>query len=134
MDHGDIKICVKFPRYSNKLRFVTVNINDINKNELVKKSEYQTTFLQAKCKSVKRNNVNFTALEIFRVPNDSTDLQVRLTDNRNASIPEQKLARIIKQFHRSGSFFVQIDFVQDPNIDFVPSIVTPEVMTFVTSY
>lgn len=64
------------------------------------------------------------------MPNNSTDLQVRLTDNRNASIPEQKLTQILKQFHRSASFFVQIDFVQDPAIDFVPSIVTPEVISF----
>lgn len=69
----------------------------------------------------------FIALEIFRVPNDSTDIQVRLTDNRNASIPELKLTQILKQFHRSASFFIQIDYVQDPVIDFVPTIVTPEV-------
>lgn len=64
------------------------------------------------------------------MPNNSKDLQVRLTDNRNASIPEQKLTQILKQFHRSASFFVQIDFVQDPINDFVPSIVTPEVKFF----
>lgn len=39
MDSENIEICVKFPRYSNKLRFVTVNINNINKNEFVKKGE-----------------------------------------------------------------------------------------------
>lgn len=61
------------------------------------------------------------------MPNNSTDLQVRLLDNRNASIPEQKLTQIIKQFHRSASFFIQIDFAQEPTNDFVPPIVTPEV-------
>lgn len=45
MNGEDIEICVKFPRYSNKLRFVTVNINDVNKNDLVTKGEYQTAFL-----------------------------------------------------------------------------------------
>lgn len=69
----------------------------------------------------------FSALEVFRMPNNSTDLQVRLLDNINASISEQKLVQIIKQFHRSASFFIQIVFVQEPTNDFVPSIVTPEV-------
>lgn len=69
----------------------------------------------------------FSALEVFRVPNNSTNLQIRLLDNRNASIPEQKLVQILKQFHRSASFFIQIEFAQEPTNDFVPSIVTPEV-------
>lgn len=70
----------------------------------------------------------FLALEVFRIPNNSTNLQVRLLDNRNASIPEQKLQQIIKQFHRSASFFIQIDFAQEPANDFIPSIVTPQVI------
>lgn len=72
----------------------------------------------------------FLALETFRVPNNSTDLQVRLTDNRNASIPELKLTQILKQFHRSASFFVQIDYAQEPVDGFEPPIVTPEVIFF----
>lgn len=70
----------------------------------------------------------FIALEIFRVPNNSTELQVRLTDNRNASIPEHKLTQILRQFHRSASFFIQMDFVDDLLNDFVPKIITPEVI------
>lgn len=45
MDAENIEICVKIPRYSNKLRFVSINLNDINKNEFVKQCKFQTIFI-----------------------------------------------------------------------------------------
>lgn len=44
MECDEIEICVKFPRYSNKLRFVTVNTSNINKNEFVKKGKFNVVF------------------------------------------------------------------------------------------
>lgn len=45
MNAKNIEICVKIPCYSNKLRFVTINLNDINKNEFVKQCKSQAIFI-----------------------------------------------------------------------------------------
>lgn len=68
-----------------------------------------------------------TAFEVFQVPNKLHKLKVRLTDNRNASIPKPKFRKILMQFRKSSSFFVSIDFVDAPTVGLAPSIVTPEV-------
>lgn len=72
--------------------------------------------------------MTFLAFEVFQVPNKLHHIKVRLTDNRNASIPQSKFRNILMQFHKSSSFFVSIEFIDSPTADLVPKIVTPEVI------